>query len=96
MTSEKTEAPGERYVSIKLLGGFGYPAGNHMAVEVDGERSLKDFLEDLAGRYGLDLNGFGSYFLVLIDGVEAGLLGGLKAKVKPGCELALLRVSHGG
>ncbi|MBS7644502.1 MAG: MoaD/ThiS family protein [Candidatus Bathyarchaeia archaeon] len=84
------------HVSIRLLGGFGYAAGDHMTMELEGERSLGELLEDLAGRYSLRLKGFGSHFLVLIDGVEAGLLGGLEAKVRPGCELVLLRVSHGG
>jgi len=96
LTAEMAAAQSEGQVSIRLLGGFGPLTGNHMTVELDREKPLKEFLDGLAEEYGLDLNGFGSYFLALIDGVEAGLLGGLEAKVRPGCELLLIRISHGG
>ncbi|MEM2122432.1 MAG: MoaD/ThiS family protein [Candidatus Bathyarchaeia archaeon] len=96
MTAEEEAIQSKGEVSIKLLGAFGSIRNDHITVEVRGEKSLTEFLENLTEKYALDLKGFGSYFLVLIDGVEASLLGGLEAKVKPRSELALIRVSHGG
>ena len=96
MTDEKVAGRSGGEVYVRLLGGFGSFTENYVSLKVKGEKTLREILETLAKLYGLDLKGFGSYFLVLIDGVEAGLLGGLEAKVKPKHELVLLRVSHGG
>lgn len=96
LTNDETTNRNNGQISVKLLGGFGSLTESSISLKVKGEKTLKEFLEALAERYSLDLKGFGSFFLVLIDGVEASLLGGLKARVKPGCELILLRISHGG
>ena len=83
-------------ISIKLVGGFGAFSKDLINIKVENSKSLQDVLDFLEDRFGLDLRGYGSSFIVLINDVESSILGGLELKINPRDEIILLRISHGG
>ncbi len=83
-------------VSVKLIGEFHGYDGKLIELKIKGERPLRSIIDLLTDILGSDIGSVGSSFVVLINGVESSVLNGLKAKVEPGDELVLLRISHGG
>ncbi len=83
-------------ISIKLVGGFGRLSKDLINIKGENSKSLQDVLDFLENRFGLDLRGYGSSFIVLINDVESSILGGLEVKISPRDEIVILRISHGG
>ncbi|HID17699.1 TPA: hypothetical protein EYP26_05345 [Candidatus Bathyarchaeota archaeon] len=86
-------------VEVKFLGSLERAAGRKRArVKVGGRSAkLKDVLNKLHEAFGLKVveEAAGNY-AIFVNGVEAGLLGGLEAKVEDGAEIIILPVVHGG
>jgi hypothetical protein len=83
-------------ISIKLIGGFGTYDKEHIQVKVSERIALSDLLNLLTDKFDLDLKGYGSSYVILVNDIESSIIGGLKLKIEPRDELVLLRISHGG
>lgn len=86
-------------VRLRLLGGVKRVFGREaMDVEVDGELiRLRDLLTYLASMSS-DAHGImnPSNLIIVINGREASLLGGLDAVISDGDQVSILTVVHGG
>lgn len=86
-------------VDVKFLGSLERAAGRKRArVEVEGRSAkLKDVLNKLHEALGVGgIKEAAGNYVIFVNGVEAGLLGGLEAKVEDGAEIIILPVVHGG
>ncbi|MEM0030642.1 MAG: MoaD/ThiS family protein [Candidatus Nitrosocaldus sp.] len=85
-------------IRLKLFGGMKRLLGREvMDMDVNGEISLRDLLTLLASISNDSHNILNpSNLIVVINGREASLLGGLDAVIRDGDQVSILTVVHGG
>jgi len=87
-------------VKVKTLGWLKNKAQLGDTVEIGGATKLSDVLssmfEETTLRRIVKDNKISTQVIVLVDGVDANLLGGLGAKIEDGDEITIIPVVHGG
>lgn len=80
-------------IKVRLLGSFSQGIGKE--VKVNEVNDVLDLLERFRGR-NRELYPENPNIIVLVNGVEVGVLNGLKTKLKDGDEVTILPAAHGG
>lgn len=82
-------------IRVKLLGSFIHGIGKEVEVSAENVKKVRDLLELLKGRNPEVYPG-NPNVIVLVNGVEVGVLKGLDTELKDGDEVVLLPAAHGG
>lgn len=83
-------------ISVKLLGGAKRIIGkDHVSIEKQSAK-LKDIVEILRSMSSNNEIFNSSNMLIVVNGVESSMLGGLEAQVKDGDVVSIVPVVHGG
>ncbi len=82
-------------MQIILYGSLSRRLGKVLEINVDGQKSIKDILEDLSKKEP-ELKPDNPNILIFINDAEASLLGGLNYKPNNSDKIAVLPVAHGG
>jgi molybdopterin converting factor small subunit/tRNA threonylcarbamoyladenosine modification (KEOPS) complex Cgi121 subunit len=80
-------------IKVKLLGSFSQGIGKE--IEVEGVTDVLGLLERFRGK-NRELYPENPNIIVLVNGIEVGVLNGLKTKLKDGDEVIILPAAHGG
>lgn len=82
-------------IRVKLLGSFVQGIGKEVELPAEKVKRVKDILERFKGR-NPEIYPGNPNIIVLVNGVEAGVLKGLDTELKDGDEVVLLPAAHGG
>lgn len=83
-------------ISVKLLGGAKRFIGkDHLSIEKESAK-LKDIVEILRSMSSNKEIFNSNNMLIVVNGVESSMLGGLDAQVKDGDVVSIVPVVHGG
>ena len=82
-------------IKVKLLGSFAQGIGKEVELPASEVRKVRDVLERFKGRNPEVYPG-NPNVIVLVNGVEVGVLKGLDTELKEGDEVVLLPAAHGG
>ena len=82
-------------IKVKLLGSFTQGIGKEVDMPSKEVRTVKDVLERLRGRNSEVYPG-NPNIIILVNGVEVGVLKGLDTELKDGDKVVLLPAAHGG
>ena len=83
-------------ISVKLLGGAKRIIGkDHVSIEKQNAK-LNDIVEILRSMSSNNDIFSSSNMLIVVNGVESSMLGGLEAQVKDGDVVSIVPVVHGG
>ncbi len=82
-------------MQIILYGSLSRKLGKMLEMDVDGQKTIKDILQELSEKEP-ELKPDNPNILVFINDAEASLLGGLSYKPKNEDKIAVLPVAHGG
>lgn len=82
-------------IKVKLLGSFARGIGKEVELSASEAKKVRDLLERFKGRNPEVYPG-NPNIIVLVNGVEVGVLRGLDTELKDGDEVVLLPAAHGG
>ncbi len=82
-------------IKVKLLGSFAQGIGKEVELPASDVKKVRDVLERFKGRNPEVYPG-NPNVIVLVNGVEVGVLKGLDTELKDGDEVVLLPAAHGG
>jgi len=82
-------------MKLVLYGSLSSKLGKELNIEVNGEKSLKEILEELSAKEP-NLKPDNPNILVFVNDVEVSLIGGLSYKPKNEDKVLVLPVAHGG
>ncbi len=82
---------------VRLVGSLNRGSGKEIEVVLAEEATLGDLMLELSETYpNLGDVKIAQGILLIVNGVEAGNLGGLSTRLSDGDEVALVPVAHGG
>jgi len=82
-------------MKLILYGSLSRKLGKELNIEVNGEKNLKEILEELSTKEP-DLKPENPNILVFVNDAEASLIGGLAYRPKNEDKVLILPVAHGG